>query len=39
MFKWRISVNLRIANMDGLQQIKEMFRKIVDNMNKNNINI
>lgn len=39
MFKWRISVNLRIANMDDLQQIKEMFRKIVDNMNKNNINI
>lgn len=32
-------MNLRLANMDDLQQIKDMFREIVDNMNKNNINI
>ena len=32
-------MNLRLANMDDLQEIKDMFREIVDNMNKNNINI
>ena len=32
-------MNLRLANIDDLQQIKDMFREIVDNMNKNNINI
>ena len=32
-------MNLRLANIDDLQQIKDMFREKVDNMNKNNINI
>lgn len=32
-------MNLRLANMDDLPQIKEVYREIIHNMNKNNIQI
>ena len=32
-------MNLRMANMDDLPQLKAVYEKIIDNMNKNNIQI
>lgn len=32
-------MNMRLANMDDLPQLKSVYEKIIDNMNKNNIRI